>query len=753
MDHLIQKLIKPISLSLIGFFLFATIAFTARAGDSHDATIVDSEHYSNVFGEIRHYRIFLPPAYFDNPQKRYPVIYFFHGWSQRYFGSSDRYADFDKGDENKGDNIANFVSAHDVIVVKADGYNRSPDEKYYVRPYNIGPVETYRQFPLYFPELVEHIDIHYNTIADREHRAISGLSMGGFMTFWIGGKYPHLLSAAGNFCGSPEFVVGPKDFPVEYRHIDMVKNYAGMNLRLHFGDKDFIRGYHQDMNRVWPQLMENYEWKIYDAQHSTCGMGDMFGFLLKTFEHPPARPLKWDHIDVYPKFSVWDYHVSSDRNVPGFTILENVDKRGFGCSVREFLPDGELLSFVNLSVTTPAAYEKNALYIINDVDTKSLKSFQKNIRSDNQGRLTISMNGSSHEIGINKKEDKPNMRIVSVEIRNMNWATHKKDVTLSIKLLNKGLSSGKNISARLSPTKGNVNVKQDQSVFGNIAANEIQISQTPFTFQVPADSIEIVKFRLAIQDGNKNEWVEFLEIPLKKELPEIKDFEIADGKIFTVAKSGNDTETILLGAGNGDGTANPGESIVLLVKDQNKYWRTDLYSLDPYINPFGVSIRKSDNWGAYDHVGGSAKYDIPLISSNCPENHVLSFFAEYWLPDYPLHIIKQGVIKITIKGKDTTPPKISWVRIPGDNIIQVKIYDGAEIQFAKAKLILVDDPTRSFEVELKDDGKAGDRVKADNVFSKTITEQKFGMYRVVIEAMDVFGNNMIEEASGHFVLY
>ena len=42
--------------------------------------------------------------------------------------------DFDKGDENKGDNIANFVAAHEVIVVKSDGYNRSPDEKYYVRP-------------------------------------------------------------------------------------------------------------------------------------------------------------------------------------------------------------------------------------------------------------------------------------------------------------------------------------------------------------------------------------------------------------------------------------------------------------------------------------------------------------------------------------------------------------------------------------------------------------------------------------------
>ena len=744
---------KSKRLVIVSLFLLLTFAFHSNAQNAGDTTIIDSKHYSTVFGETRNYRIFLPLGYFVSPQKKYPVIYFLHGWSQRYFGSSDSYADFDKGDENKGDNIANFVSNHEVIVVKSDGYNRSPDEKYYVRPYNIGQVETYRQFPIYYPELIGYIDSHYNSIADREHRAISGLSMGGFMTFWIGGKYPHLFSAAGNFCGSPEFVVGPKDFPVEYRHIDMYKNYGGMNLRLNYGDKDFIRGYHQDMNRIWPHIMDNYEYKIYDAEHSTCGLAEMFQFLLRTFENPPAKPLTWDHIDAYPQFSVWDYTVSSDRIIPGFTIIENVDKRGFRCSVREFLPDGELFPFVNLSITTSAVYEKNQLYIINDVDIKTLKTSQKTIRSDNSGRLKISINGSMHQIGINKKVDKPNISIASVEIGNMNWATHKKDVALSIKLLNKGLSTAKNITAKLSATKNSANVTQSSSEFGSIGVNEINAGQISFTFRVDADSIEVEKFKLTIQDQNKNEWFEFFEIPIKKDLPEIKDFEIADGKIFTVAKGGTDIETISLGSGNGDGIPNPGESIVILVKDQNKYWRSDLTWEDKYINPFGTNVRRSDYWGSFDYVGGSAKYDIPLLSSNCPENHQIEFFAEYWLPEYPLHIIKQGVIKIKVKGKDSTPPKISWVQIPGDNIIQAKIYDGSKIQYVKAKLISKDDVKRSFEVELKDDGLAGDRAESDNVFSKKIPEQKFGFYRVVIESVDSFGNKLIEEVSEEFLLH
>ena len=736
------------------FFPVLLLSFYTRAQHADSVTIIDSRHYSNVFGEIRNYRIFLPPGYFDNPQKKYPVIYFLHGWSQRYFGDGgQKFDEFDKGGDNKGDNIANFVSTHPVIVVKSDGYNRVPGEQYYLRPYNIDPVETFRQFPLYYPELIDYIDTHYRTLADREHRAISGLSMGGFMTFWIGGKYPQLFSGAGNFCGSAEFIVGPRNFPVEYRHLDMYKNYAGMNLRLNYGDKDFIRSYHQDLNRIWPLVMDNYEYKIYDAEHSTCGLGEMFGFLFDTFKNPPARPLRWDHIDVYPEFSVWNYKVSSDRNVPGFTILENVDKRGFKCAVREFLPNGEILPFVNLSITTPALYEKNQEYVINDVENNGFKSLSKMVRSDNSGRLVIPLNGSMHEIGINKKDDKANICIAAVDIENMSWATNGKDVSLSIKILNKGMSMAKKIVAKLSATRKSANIIKGQSEFGSIGVNEIKTCQTPFSFRVQADSIEIAKFKLTLKDEHNNEWVDFFELPLKKNLPGIKDFEIADGKIFTVAKGGVDSETILLGRGNADGIANPGESIVLLVKDQNKYRRTSLFSSDQFINPFGINVRQSDDWTDFDHVGASAKYNVSLIGSNCPENHNIDFFAEYWLPDYPLHIIKQGVIKIKVQGRDTSPPQMGWVDIPGDNIIHVKVYDGSKIQSVKARLILKENPEKSFEVELKDDGLAEDSAGGDRVFSKKIPEQKFGFYRVVVEAIDSFGNKMIEEAPGEFLLH
>lgn len=582
---------------------------------SQETMIIDSRHYSNVLGEMRNFRIFLPPDYSTSAVKRYPVIYFLHGWGQRFFGDgSDAYAGFDKGDQNKGDNIAKYVSAHDVIVVKSDGYNRSPDEEYYKRPYNVSPVETFRQFPVYFPELISFIDENYKTIANREHRGISGLSMGGFMTFWIGAKYPQLFTAAGSFCGSPEFEVGPKDFPVEYRHIDMFKNFYGMNVRLHFGDKDFIRGYHEDMNRIWPQIMDNYQWKMYDAEHSTCGLGEMFDSIMNTFKHPPSKPEKWNHIDVYPNFSVWDYNINSDRNTSGFTILENVDKNGFRISVREHVPDGELIQKVNVTITTPPLYVRNQVYTINDIEISKSKTVF--VTSDAEGRLKISLNGNLHVIGINKKSDKSNVCLHAITIADMPWATAGKEVKLNIRLLNKGFSAAKNVHAKISATSKNTQIIRSKSIFGDIPVNGTATGKTLLAFKT-TDSAEVVKFRLVISDDN-NKWTEFFEVPVQYDAPEVKDFEIADGKVFTVVNAGTDLATVALGNGNGDGIANPGESIVILVKDSGKYFRTELLSSDKFINPNGINIRKSDNWTNFDHVGASEKYNEALISSDCP---------------------------------------------------------------------------------------------------------------------------------------
>jgi len=363
-----------------------------------DAVILDCSHDSSVFKEPRHYRIFLPPAYASSNQ-RYPVVYWFHGYGER-FDKGPENKEYDQGSDYNGDNIANFVAKHNLIVVKWDGYNgRKPNEAY-PRPYNIGPVETDRQFALYFPELVNYIDAHYRTIADREHRATSGLSMGGFMSFWIAGKYPDLVSSASNFMGSPEFVVGPREFPVEYNHDVMSGNYGGIRTRLVTGMHDFIQFYHRRMNLLW--TMPTHETEEFDFDHGVPGLAKSLAFHMSAFEHPLPRPAIWSHADVYPNFNVWDWTVDSDRRQPGFTSLESASRTGFHSSVREWLPGGKVVPNVHVTITTAPYFKKNQRVAITTIRLRDNKIVRDHEFADASGRLQFFLDGDDYQVKIGR---------------------------------------------------------------------------------------------------------------------------------------------------------------------------------------------------------------------------------------------------------------------------------------------------------------------------------------------------------------
>ena len=275
----------------------------------------------------------------------------------------------------------------------------------------------------------------------------------------------------------------------------------------------------------------------------------------------------------------------------------------------------------------------------------------------------------------------------------------------------------------------------------------------PFTFEVADDStLDVAQFKLQLQAGQEYQWEEFLEIPVHREVSIIEDFVIADGSEFRVATAGDDTTSMILGHGNGDGIANPGESFVVLIPHNGIYYRTQLYFNDTNLNPKGINIRKSDTWGSYDHVGGSAKYSVPLVASDCPPGSSIELLAEYWLPDYPYHIIRKGKISITVIGHDQTPPVIRWVDLRADNTLQVKLHDGDAIESVKVRLVNEKETDQVKEFSLNDQGTSGDGVAGDQVFSYQIPQTQFGLYKIQITASDHSGNGTVNNWPGSFVV-
>lgn len=716
---------------------------THTGAPARQARILDLKHYSHVFGEERSYRVFLPPDYDQAAGKRYPVIYFFHGWSERFNRPPRSGRGYDSGEDYGGDNIAAFVGQHDVIVVRWDGYNpRTPGEDY-LRPYNISPVETYRQFPLYFPELVAHIDSRFRTIPGREHRATAGLSMGGFMSYWIAGKFPHLIGSASNFMGSPEFYAGPNGFPTEYRHKEMYRNYEGLRTRIVLGSKDFIRWYHRRMNAIWDFTRTHHEHEEFDWDHGTPGMAKTLSFHMAAFRAPLPKPAVWHHADVYPTFDVWDFSVTSDRQRPGFTVLENVSRGGLRSSVREWLPDGRLLPAVTLRIATEGSYRPGTSYRLTDVNLDTGEVRQVSQTADRNGRLHLTLDGARHEVGISETGD-PILTVAGWRITGRPWATAGEPAQLEIEVLNKGSRAARAVTVEVSSPNPQVDLPQRRVRVAGLGPGQRAFASPPVRFQVRDEGREIVQFQVRLTDERGRSSQVPLEVPLFPKAGELGTFRVLDGISAPIWERAVHRVEKKVGAGNGDGTANPGETIAIAVPNGDALRLAELFTSDPCAD---TTRRLSDPWAGYDNVGATAKISLPLISSRCPEGREIFFFVRYQLPNKPEHILKEGIARVRVTGRDRTPPQVIGAQVRDWNRLEVEIRDGGRIRAAAATLVRGGSVLKA---DLRDDGLAGDAAPGDGVFTALLPNPAAGRYRLTVWAEDEFGNSASAPVEGDF---
>ena len=254
----------------------------------------DRTHPSKVFGELRNYRILLPPTY-ETSGNAYPVIYYFHGHSDRY--TVEKY-------DNGTDTIpkmAAFVSKYDAIVVCVDGYVARDYTGFYGgSPYDLGPEGGDFDFGVYFLELVAHIDGAYRTLSDRRHRATAGLSMGGFMSLYLSARYPQVIGSASAFNPGPEFHTGEKGRRVLWRPKDHVSSHAYSMVRLVRASGDYISQYHEETRDAYARARAvDFEYRQDEYhRHWATSIAETFSFHLRAFENPKLNnvPDSWSAV-------------------------------------------------------------------------------------------------------------------------------------------------------------------------------------------------------------------------------------------------------------------------------------------------------------------------------------------------------------------------------------------------------------------------------------------------------------------------
>ena len=127
--------------------------------------------------------VYLPPGYTKEPDRRYSVVYFLHG----YGVGVDAYLRMLNLQETADKAIAD--GAREMILVLPDAFTVYSGSMYSNSP-TTGNWEGYIS-----QDLVQYIDSHYRTVANRDGRGLSGHSMGGYGTIRIGMKHPEVFSA------------------------------------------------------------------------------------------------------------------------------------------------------------------------------------------------------------------------------------------------------------------------------------------------------------------------------------------------------------------------------------------------------------------------------------------------------------------------------------------------------------------------------------------------------------------------------
>ncbi len=586
----------------------------------------DNSHFSDVFNREKPYRIFLPDDY-STSGKSYPVIYYFHG---------------NKGSHvsRLSDVLAGLVKEQPVIIVAWNG--RSVDSD--IRPYNIGfhsNINYETQFKDYFPELVHHIDSHYRTLTDRSNRAIIGHSMGGIMSFFIAGKYPQLVGSAVNSKGSPEFFIGYPENHTLYCVRYLFKNLHGVNLRFHNSTTGELVYLNDEVHAG--ALQEGnlaYEYQVYEGGHSLMprGLKDAFDFVVSSFNNPNPAPERWHHADLYPDFEVWGYEVESDLDETGYIEMRGVTKQGMGITTRKWQPHGRIIPGVAINVKTPPLYEPNSAYTL--LDFNKTQDIQKlvNVVSDEEGKISFSVNHESHQIGIYRKRDPAEVVYVSHKVNDENiFLDQKGTCKLKLRLLNRGGSNVKNLKVELSCSNSDVSIANPVIEVDELVPGEPEWIAQDFTVTAsnppPANGAPFrLKFHLSISD-NKHTWRDEFEAPVMFDVPEFTNIGIDDG----------DSE--IFGSGNGNNIAEPGESIMIYEVSH----RTRLYYDDPYIGSERIHVDlQPDKWG-----DGYAVSSVIHISEDCPMGHQIKFLASYEVKEWKTikRNVTWGTFTITI-GKE-----------------------------------------------------------------------------------------------------
>lgn len=175
---------RPLCVCLV---LLATTPLTAAAqSEIVDLTIHSPALEHNLLGDPadQSVSIVLPAAYGHDANRRFPVLYFLHGYSD----TTPRHQAAEVFRTGL-DHLLAADRAQPFLIVLPSGINKYYGG-FYANSATTGNWDDYIT-----RDLVAYVDSHYRTLADPAHRIIAGHSMGGYGALTLGFRHPSVFGS------------------------------------------------------------------------------------------------------------------------------------------------------------------------------------------------------------------------------------------------------------------------------------------------------------------------------------------------------------------------------------------------------------------------------------------------------------------------------------------------------------------------------------------------------------------------------
>ena len=179
-----------IKVLLAASLLLCSLYAWARPSKS---TIVKKQFKSEILGIEKNYAVYLPAGYADSGHD-YPVLYLLHGAGQNYTSW------LENGNmQEVTDRVLAEGMALPMIIVMPDAKGYDEKDRGDLMGYFNRPGWNYEDF--FFKEFVPFIENAYRIRAQKNSRAIAGLSLGGLGSFSYALHHPDMFSSCCSLSG------------------------------------------------------------------------------------------------------------------------------------------------------------------------------------------------------------------------------------------------------------------------------------------------------------------------------------------------------------------------------------------------------------------------------------------------------------------------------------------------------------------------------------------------------------------------